>query len=525
MDVERCIRTIRGTAVGWLRFRVPEREKIACIEALAALGKKELDGVVLSAMLDGSPAVQAAAAGAITARFRTVERIHEVKERFGYVLLRATDPSFWLRHQAVDEAVALLCIASMNRNGHVRQAALVQMGLMPDPRYIPYVLYRLGDRVPQVREQAGATLGRHTGPAFRSALLDALPHIEALLRVRRVDLAPAHKALMAELVGAVAPERLVREAHRLGEPARSALVRFLWTDASADRTLVAAFLKDRHPLVRLLTVRHLATRKEEWSPDLLREAMHDAFGSIRKVAFNELIRRDRADPDLLREALTDPAFDIREGAAKRLGRDDEARSVHYRDRLQAGQRLVGSLLGLRDVKGVAAVDAIEPFTAHPRAAVRLSALRALAKLAPERAASLALAMVTDRSNAIRAKAERLLLARHDGITVERGRALQTADQERHRLAGLSLLKRLGGWAALDGILTACTDASPRIADQAWRDLEGWLRYAVRLFIRPGPVESERIRQALATLRNGPPTPTPERRVRLDQAASFLDGMP
>jgi HEAT repeat protein len=286
--------------------------------------------------------------------------------------------------------------------------------------------------------------------------------------------------------------------------------------------MLRTFLADRSFLIRLATARHLVTLSEDWTNELLESALRDPFTNIRTIALKELIRRDRATPALLTLGLTDPSYDVRDMAVKCLDLSRDALVEHYRAHLKGGDQVVGCLLGLRDVNGREYMTDILPYTAHSDPTVRQAALMALAKLAPDQAYDHAMSMIVDRNKRIRTKAESILLARHDQAVAERARTLMVSEQVMHRLAGLSLLHKFGGWGSLPDTLTACLDGSPRVAEQAWVNLNAWVVYARRLFTDARTQDVERARTALSDVRARLGQPTDSQQRTLDTVQVFLN---
>lgn len=522
MDVQNCIKTIQGKPSGLLKFRVSYPEKIKCISELARYSDRYLDGIVMTAIRDEEPYVQEIATAVIVSRFTGLKGVREVEERMSGMPLQTTDPAFWYGNRPLDEAVTLVSIASINGNGYVRQAALEQMSQTTDWRYIPFILRRIGDWVPQVRAQATKTLAKYKAQEFRMGFLGAIHDIESLLQVKRVDLASVYQEVMRWLVHEVDAAQLLADVRGLGDASRFRVVRYLLAERACGHDMLRTFLSDRNFLIRLATLRHVVTLSEAWTGELLESALNDPFPSIRTSAFKDLINRDRATPAVLTIGLTDRSYEVRDMAAKRLGLSRDALMEHYHENLESGDRLVGCLLGLKDVNGYEYVADIVPYTTHSDHPVRQAALMALAKLAPDKAYDHAMLMIVDRNKRIRAKAESILLERHDQAVVERARALMAAEQVMHRLAGMSLLYKFGGWSSLPDTLKACLDGSPRVAEQAWVNLNAWVAYARRLFTDPPTQEVERARTALSDVRVGLVDLTYAQRKTLDAVQVFLN---
>lgn len=521
MDVQSCIKTIQGKPTGLLQFHVSYTEKIKCISELARYSDRYLDGIIMSATRDEEPFVQEIAAGAIVSRFNGLKGVREVEERMSGMPLQKTDPAFWCSNRPVDEAVTLVSIASINGNGYVRQAALEQMASATDWRYIPFILRRAGDWVPQVRTQAAKTLAVYKTAEFRKGFLAAIHDIESLLQVKRVDLVAVYQEVMHWLVHDVDLAQLLSEVQELGDSSRFRVIRYLLAEHACGEAVLRTFLIDRSFLVRLATIRHVVALSEDWSTGLLEGALIDPFPSVRTSALKELIRRDRATPAVLTLGLTDPSLDVRDMAAKRLALSRDALVEHYHEHLKRGIRVIGCLLGLRDAKGTENLAEIVSYTAHSDPAIRQAALMALAGLAPDQAYEHAMSMIVDRNKRIRAKAEGILLERHDQAVFDRALTLLASEQAMHRLAGLSLLNKFGGWGSLPHTLRACLDETPKVADQAWVNVNAWVGYARRLFTDASPQDNERARIALSNVRAGSTDLSNAQRSTLDAVEVFL----
>lgn len=436
--------------------------------------------------------------------------------------LHARDTAIWEASLPHDEAVMHVCMASSNYSGYVREAALAQMAAAPDRRYIPFILRRLGDWVPQVREQARKTLAKYKAPEFRKGVLSAIHDVEALLRVKRVDLVSVYQEIMRWLVHEADPSELLTEIGGLGDASRFRVIRYILAERSCSQEMVRTFLTDRSFLIRLATVRHLVKRTEDWTTALLEEAAADHFPSIRSAAVKELIRHDRASQALLTHWLTDPSLDVREMANKRLGLTRDDLLEHYRVRLKNGQGLVGCLLGLRDIKGTECTTEVLGYTEHTSPLIRQAALTSLAVISPDEAYYRALEMIVDANKRVRTKASAILLERHDQAVVERARALLASTDVMHRRAGLSLLNKYGGWTVLPDLLLACLDRSPQVAPQAWSNLDAWVSYARRLFTDASAQDLEKARAALAHVRSKLMQPSYSQQRALDAVQVFLN---
>lgn len=202
--------------------------------------------------------------------------------------------------------------------------------------------------------------------------------------------------------------------------------------------------------------------------------------------------------------------------------DGDRLVTFYREQIALGSCVAGAILGLADIGKASETEVVHRFVSDPDKDVRSAALYALRKLDPSSARAEAGKLIVDPSKRIRALAESVLLEHHDRGVVERGRELLLSSDVMHRMVGLSLLNKFGGWEPLADVLTSCLDTSPRMTGQAWVNLAAWTAYARRLFSEPATGDIERARNALALVRSKLTALTYSQKSTLDEVAAFLN---
>lgn len=522
VDVRKCIALINGVKASWLSRGPSSSERIAAIKDLAALNEPYYDDVLLGATRDSDHQVREAAAVILADRVRRNATVRGVEVRLSRFGIRTSDPVFWANNLPTNDARALISLASVNSSGYVRQAALKQMTADRHAAYVPFILPRLGDWVPQVRDQAHRSLKRYREAQFRKGFLEVLSELEALLTIRRIDLNEVYQDTMSWIVSGTEATKLLDEIKSVGETSRFRVVRFMLKHLTCGEVLMRTLLSDRNFLVRLSALRHLIERKESWVGHMLLMAMRDEFAPVRSLALRGLISSGEASQDVLYSGLIDRALAIRDQSRKALAIDDERLVAFYREQITSGDQVVGGILGLADIGKAGDAEVIHRFVSHPDKDVRSAVLYALRKLDPSSARAEAGKLIVDPNKRIRALAESVLLEHHDRGVVERGRELLLSSDIRHRIVGLSLLSKFGGWEPLADLLTACSDTSPRVAEQAWVNLDAWTAYARRLFSEPATGDIERARNALALVRSKLTALTHSQKSTLDEVAVFLN---
>lgn len=287
----------------------------------------------------------------------------------------------------------LVALASMQRNGHVREAATRALRESRDPVAFRLLLVRCNDVVPSVAAAAEAGLLAWLSETHADAMTEALPLIDALGRTVRAA-ASASLSQLSHLLAAPshAIDRALAAAVRTSHDERTrrlAIERLAKRDPP-DETLtriLALCLGDADPRVRLASARLAASKR---TPVQVRETLlpmleRDRAPSVRLVA---LRTRYQADPEQAARAIAratlDPNGNVRHHARMYLARSSHGFDTRAEALARLSQAevttLIGALAALSDVGLRADIAAIDPFSTHGNARVRREAARTLACL-------------------------------------------------------------------------------------------------------------------------------------------------
>jgi len=421
-----------------------------------------------------------------------------------------------------DVAVELLGVASLNANGHVRQAALEWLSALNHPRAVPYVLLRLADWVPAVRRVAQDAMMRLLNSDHAAAILQHGHLVDWLERVQRVDLSEIRTAILTTLRGERFRETLLAQ-QKAGEHGTRFFCYRLLADETDDiatiPALITAALSDRSSVIRRWMARRLLNASENIAAQWLPQLLADTYVLVRLEVLRWL-------PESLWPAARDAAGEmiysdspgLRSAARfllKSHGITDFAEC--YRERLEQIERLgntatvpVGPTAGLCETGDKADLGRIAQYTDHPRPRIREAALTGLGQLNAEAAADWAIQALSDTNARVRRAAVRILQKAGSHCRQQVRSALEQGSLTA-RLAALDVLVYLGGWDALRDILLYLTFAediknakgmeSPRntedvktasfvngetatLQKRAWEYLEHWAHYSIRLYAKP-----------------------------------------
>ncbi|MFD8499147.1 hypothetical protein [Amycolatopsis sp. NPDC059657] len=269
------------------------------------------------------------------------------------------------RELVPDDLLDVICKAS-DRDGHVREKAVLRMAAAGRAELLPALVLRAADWVPQVRVAAMRALVE----SLRADLEAAVP---ALLPVAVAIGERQHgRWLLGNLedfLRAGSPE-LIRACLRIPDAKARQAVSAIVSDRRTVEDLVDTALTDRDTLIRVQCAKDAVRRSPEVASILLRRGV----SGVRVVALFAL----REHTDLLEAALDDRSGHVRSVAQYLLTRAGGDPAARYRALVAAGDPpSVGALGGLADVGTPEDASLVLPWLAHPLPRGRAEVVRAL----------------------------------------------------------------------------------------------------------------------------------------------------
>lgn len=376
-------------------------------------------------------------------------------------------------------------------DGYVRQAAVLRIAALKDPSFLPYLVERLNDWVPQVMQSAREAIMNLLPEAPSGAILSLLPRVAALRNAQRWQ----HAAWLAEFEHEVV--RLV--------PAAELEARIQSTDTRVSRAcfdlldrhallattqLIALGLRSRHDIVVSRRAAELIFRiAPELQPAWYDIALQSRFGQVRAHAARCLLR-DCSEPDqreLAAGLLLHPQTSIREAAGAFLRPSVFDVRSFYRNVLLTPNAPIGdiraSLSALGGLREAADGVLVKSFTTHPAPALRVAAYSAWLRIAERDKDLIAAQALADEAPSVTRYALQLVRRYGAFIPFTAVRDSLLPRREYYRLLQFGELEK---WNALESI--ARVALAERHADQMTEELgarlANWMGTAGRSFTRP-----------------------------------------
>jgi HEAT repeat protein len=401
-------------------------------------------------------------------------------------------------------SVSLLGIASCHTNGHVREAAVGELGKTETGTELPFLLIRANDWVPEIRSSARNFLLNRIRSDYIHRLMDWLPLALRLSNVGRDD----HSAILEAVRGLLASSE-AREALREGFESQDQFVRrfcFQLALNSNEADLLTA-------LQRAFVVRDAQVRKEAvyklhailpsgGSKELLIRARSDGCMAVRREALHIFAEKyaDEADQEF-QSALLDANIAVREEAQyyfQKKGTVDLRAYYSHRLETSNSRQLCAAIAGVGETGVVKDSQLVERFLNNQHSKVRVAALHTIAKLNPDAYLDQFVLALDDASAKVTREAVAALSKKSNSIGGQRLWEVYYHSHYFHGKRGvLYLLARISKWDSIAFLIQSLTDQDDSLVELSQRYIVRWFARYNRSFIVPSAEQLATLRSVLS----------------------------
>ena len=404
-----------------------------------------------------------------------------------------------------DALVSLLGIASFHQNGYVREAAINRLALVTTGAELPFLILRVNDWVPNVRDAANETIRSRLKPEYARSFIENLTLVSRLEEAGRADHEPLVQAIYQLLQSGECRTALLESLKSEDRFIRRASFKLALGLSSSEADLPAVVrlaLKEKDTVVRVWAAQRVSSAFVGATLDHFVELMkRDKFMPVRREALR--IEVQRHSPGLLSElrtALLDTHASMREEARYHLRKLDTTDvAAFYRQHLldAEGLTLYAVISGLGETGAAADDHLIVPYTEHRASKTRWAAIRALARLDREAHLDLFIEALKDQVPYVSRQALNALTEKAAVVSGERIWELFQASAHAHvRRNALSLIEKLGKWNSIYYLLRAVRDSDEAIAGMSRFAIQRWLARFNRSFSSPTHEQLARLLNAL-----------------------------
>ena len=402
-----------------------------------------------------------------------------------------------------EQSVQILGLASFHHNGYVREAAINRLALSASGAELPFLILRLNDWVPNVRDAAYKAILSRVRPEYCRSFIQNFALLWRVEQGGRVDhtkiIQAINELLKSDQCRAVlfeslsSPDRLIRRA----------CFRLALDSTNSDlQQVVTLALDDDDTVIHRWGAQKISSVSDEAGFQHLLERMkRDRFTPVRREALRIAVKLN--SPHVVEElhaALLDPHRSMREEAIyhlKNIQPLDVAR--FYRQHLAhaEGSTLYAVLSGLGDTGEAEDDSSIVSYTSHPSSKIRRAAIKALAALRPEAHLDIFMSALEDEGPNISRQALKALSRKTSSLNAARVWEVFSSAAHAHvKRNALSLLGKFAKWESIAYLTRAVCDTDEDIVELSRMAIRRWLIRFNRSFTSPTSDQIARLRSAL-----------------------------
>jgi hypothetical protein len=427
---------------------------------------------------------------------KTIERLLNSKTTFNNTELNNSikhirlEKSDLLKFDRFDNRLkqSLLCVASMNRNGYVREEALKQMSENYFTQNFSFILFRLGDWVPSIRNQAEKIIQGMIHKVNPELLIRHYKVIDWLLKVQRNDLEQIYNEISKYIFSKKNVTHILNSTSNCSEGERYFIFKNLINRHLLSSNQLESILTDKNFLIRLLAIRNINLIN---NPKILKRLLEDKSLKIRQYSIDQIPVSEITTYKVeLLNLLFDNSRIIRLQSRSLISKIEK---VNYYDvylkRILENPN-VGSIIGLSEVGDKEDIKYFTKLLTSKRAKHRASALFAISIFDYDKAKELSFKLINEQSNKVKKICSSIIPKEKEKQDLEKLRFIYRNGNIETKRFILKIINQFRGWSVAGDFLIGLLESDKKINDISLAFLNTWYNYTIRLGTEQNPKEKE-----------------------------------
>ena len=495
MEVWQCLEVLRKSEKNRL-FRKQKNldEKLVALDQFSKIGYPSLINNLIPLIRSKNEEIRKATMRTVEILFGKLEGKNNYYDSLKHSSINKNDISYFKSKFDVDKFSLMMKIASLNRNGRIREKALKELGELKVEGVLPFVIFRLADWVPTVRRIAKEVLRKFIISEFHLELLNNLLLLDWLRKVERTNLQDIYNEIIDFLI-VEKREDTFNVFYSIQDKERRMLAKELCNVIQSSKE-VNKLLEDKHFLIRALALDHFEILTEKQKEKLL----NDKSARVRQGALNRIKTEDNFE-ELLENYLADRSGSIRQFSRYYLKGKGINFKAFYVNNLIREKQLIGSLLGLLEIEAKDCEDLIEPYLKNDNIRIVKTAFYVLSNMKTNVAYVFAKANLFTDKVGLRNQIIVYFGKNRSQKILEIARDHYQQAGEEMKLSILKLFSQDGGYSVLADLLIGTIDDSRLIRNQSNIYVQKWKNEAIRAFHIPKEDEKERVLEVFNLVKN------------------------
>ena len=365
----------------------------------------------------------------------------------------------------------LLIIASMNKNGFIREQAIKRFNKYQNPKAIQYILFRLGDWVKPVRETAKITLDCFLTLEYFEEFIDQLSIIKWLLKVKRTNLEIEHKKVL-DFLTVDHLDCFLKIFPKQKEKNRLILAKHILKREKVEYKVIQVFIKDKNFLIRKLVAENI---EKFYTKELKETLFKDKTDRVRLHTLYPLLKMNKITTNEWRSFLIDKSFWIRDLARFELRHENIDFIAFYKKQIAQEAYLNIAILGLGEVEKTTDVESLKEYLHHKNKLVRQSAAISILKMDEYAIDDYLIQKLNSDDECLKKIAINHLSKHPDNETLDKIRAIYDKSKPVNKISILKLFSKISSNRIYPDLLKGLEEENEGVREIASKYLMHWNR--------------------------------------------------
>jgi len=477
---------------GWLNKRTVLRNKLEAIQKLGFYGDPQSIHVLVRFLNHSSSEHRSAAIKSIGNLFKKLDTKKAYESSLRHCNITESDIRQYLRNYSQDEIIYPLAIASLNSSGYIREEALRKIhDLKLSSSLLPFVLYRLGDWVPEVRNAAMVNYLKVLTNENWEIIIEHLDLIFWLQTVQRVNLSKSYNRIIDYLLKGNESKTLSRFSE-LKEKNRFELAKAILKQESISQDAIQILLKDKSYLVRSKLAESI-NLIEEPQP-IIKILERDKSSTVRQKCLESRIKIESEFQKIdFNKLLNDKSATIRNLARFHFKDSNIDFLKHYLSNLVNDKYVEPSIYGVGEVGDKVNIAQLIPYLDSSNTKLKKAAIRTVLKLDNLAINERLVKELDSKTLSIRKLAINQLSTSPNEKVLKKCRLIYSTGSLPLKLSMLSFFGHNCSHKTLPDLLEAVSDKDEVISNAAWVHLANWKRKSISNYSSPSKGEKEKAR--------------------------------
>jgi len=485
MELWNYIQILEQKKQGWLFKKDNVEERLNALAKILEFGYPSSIYNLIPFLKDDNIIIQQTTCDVIIELFRKIKTKKGFYDTLKHCNISKSDIDYYCQNFSNEECLTLYAIATLNGSGHVREKALKYLAGTNNEKAIPFIVYRLADWVPIVRQTALKCISNFKKTDFINALVENLSIFEWLQKVERTDLSPVYADIMNFVV--VDNRKFVLDNFRsFSDRTRILIAKQITNSKSVQLTELTMLIGDKNFLVRNCVLSHF----EKLTQNENKKLLADKSARVRLQVLYKLKNKEDFTK-IVFPFLSDNSASLREFARYSLRAITNDFATVYNNNLKARKNVIGALKGLAEINARAFSESVIPYLSHPKQSIRKAAFFAIQKLDDQEAYKFAFKNLSSEFAGIRNLVIDYFSVSTPAEVLEKARELYKNGNFELKKSMLKLFSRVGKWTTISDIMIGTVDDNENIRQLSSGYLQIWRNKAAGYFTKPRQGELER----------------------------------